>query len=111
MSPFWEAENGSEVLKKLILEILEIPAGPEAVKRLFSQGHIRCAKRRNRMSPKNFEILIQIAVYNSKLKFKLSKIFLFFRKNTRIYTIIHENTRFGKNTRVHVTVFANTRKT
>ena len=41
-----------ELFKKLILEILAIPASSGAVERLFSQCNTRCANRRNHMSPK-----------------------------------------------------------
>ena len=61
---FWDAENVPVLFKKLILEVLAIPASSGAVERLFSQCNIRCANRRNRMSQKNLEILVQIAVYN-----------------------------------------------
>ena len=47
-----------ELIQKLIIEVLAIPASSGAVERLFSQCNIRCANRRNRMSPKNWEILV-----------------------------------------------------
>ena len=57
----WQLSVGielNEMFKKMILEILAIPAS--SGERLFSQFNMRCANRRNRMSPKNLEI----AVYN-----------------------------------------------
>ena len=69
---------------RLILEILAIPASSGAVERLFSQFTIRCANKRNRMSTKNLEFLVQIAFIISILKFKLSKFHLP-EKNRRIY--------------------------
>ena len=82
-----------ELFKKLILESLANPASSGAVERRFSQCNIRSANRKNRMSPKTWKFWFIM----SKLKFKLSKFFHFFRKYTRFYTIF-------RNTRIHVTV-------
>ena len=57
----WQMSVGIELnglFKNLILEILAIPGSSEVVERLFSQGNMRYANRRNRMSPKNLEILV-----------------------------------------------------
>ena len=36
-----------ELIQKLIIEVLAIPASSGAVERLFSQCNIRCANKRN----------------------------------------------------------------
>ena len=54
----WQLSGGIELhklFKKLILEILPIQASSGAVER---QCNFRSANRRNRMSPKNLEILV-----------------------------------------------------
>ena len=57
----WQLSGGIELhklFKKLILEILAIQASSGAVERLFSQCNLRSANRRNRMSPKNLDIIV-----------------------------------------------------
>ena len=57
----WQLSVGielHELIQKLIPEVLAIPASSGAVERQFYQCNIRCANRRNRMSPKNLEISV-----------------------------------------------------
>ena len=93
----WQLSVGIELhklIQKLIIEILAIPASSGAVERLFSQCDIRCANRRNRMSPKTWKFWFVM----SKLKFKLSNFFFDFSETideyTRLYTKIHDFLRY-----------------
>ena len=75
------------IVQKIILDILAIPASSGEVERLFFQDNIRFANRRNHMSSKN----VQLLVYNEQIEIQtFEDIFLYFKKNARLYTKIHD---------------------
>ena len=89
----WQLSGGIELhklFKKLILEILAIQVAQEQSKGNVT-SNLRIEGTVCRQKTWKFWFIM------CRLKFKLPKFFfLFFRKNTRIYTIIHENTRIFK---------------
>ena len=75
--------------KKLILEILAIPASSRAVEMLFSQRNIRCSNKKTVCHQKTWKFWFKLLFKLSKLKFKLLEFFIFQKKytSTQKYTI------------------------